>query len=283
MGKPKVCILVLNWNGADDTIACLGSLQELTYPHTEILVIDNGSKDDSVKRIQQVFPAVDLLELPENLLYGGGNNAGLEWARGRDFDYLIFLNNDTTVAADFVEPLLAAFASDRSVGMAAPLMCYAADPDLVWYGGGSVNLWTGRVAHKHIRDSVSSIGPRAVSTDYITGCCLMIPTSLAVELGGFDPAFKMYGEDVDLSLRCRAAGYQLTFTPQSRIFHKVSASVGGEFGLKKLKRKLRGLLQLYARHARWYQWITIIFSQAGMSIIYLMTYLKYRSSAGTKS
>jgi GT2 family glycosyltransferase len=111
----------------------------------------------------------------------------------------------------------------------------------------------------------------------------MIPASLAVALGGFDPAFKMYGEDVDLSLRCRAAGYQLTFTPQSQIFHKVSASVGGEFGPRKLKRKLRGLLQLYARHAHWYQWITIIFSQAGMSIIYLMTYLKYRSPAGTKS
>ncbi|MEA3286104.1 MAG: glycosyltransferase family 2 protein [Candidatus Marinimicrobia bacterium] len=277
MDNPKVCILVLNWNGANDTIECLNSLQKLTYANTELVVIDNGSDDDSVVRIKQAHPQIELLELPRNLLYGGGNNAGLEWTRGRHFDYLIFLNNDTTVEADFVEPLLEAFQNEWSVGMAAPLMCYSADPDLVWYGGGIVNLWSGVVAHRHIRANSSAIRTDTQATDYITGCCLMLPTELAHQMGGFDPAFKMYGEDVDLSLRCRAAGYQLAFVPQSKIYHKVSASIGGEFGFSKLKRKLRGMLQIYARHAHWYQWITILFSQIFMSFGFLMTYLKHRT------
>ena len=281
MTNPKVCVLVLNWNGARDTLECLKSLEAVTYPDAEIVVIDNGSDDDSVERIQQAYPETELLQLPHNLFFGGGNNAGLEWARGRGFDYIIFLNNDTTVEPGFIEPLLATFANDQDVGMAAPLMCYSAHPDQVWYGGGLVNLWTGVVAHKHIRESTSQVSLATRNTDYITGCCLMVPNDLAFQLNGFDSAFQMYGEDVDLSLRCRKAGFQLAFVPQSKIYHKVSASVGGEFGLSKLKRKLRGILQLYVRHARWYQWGTILISQAFMSLMYLITYLKHRSSAGT--
>jgi len=162
-------------------------------------------------------------------------------------------------------------------------MCYSARPDQVWYGGGQVNLYTGLVAHRHIRESVHTVSPEPVSTDYITGCCLMMPTQLAVELSGFDPAFKMYGEDVDLSLRCRAAGYRIIFSPKSKIYHKVSASIGGEFSFPKMKRKFMGLIKLYSRHAHWYQWVSIIISQAIFSLKYLLIYLRYRSTEGTRS
>ncbi len=282
MNNPKVCVFVLNWNGAEDTLECLASLQKVTYQNMDILVIDNGSDDDSVLRIQEAYPDVELLSLPKNLFFGGGNNAGLEWANGRAYKYIIFLNNDTTVESDFIEPLLEAFQGDSAIGMAAPVMCYAANPEQIWYGGGKVNLWTGEVAHRHIRESVFQISPVTKTTDYITGCCLTLPYDLAVKLEGFDLDFKMYGEDVDLSLRCRSAGYQLAFVPQSKIYHKVSASVGGEFSFNKIKRKLRGMLQFFQRHARWYQWITIIVSQLFMSFVYVLTYFKHRSPVGTK-
>ncbi len=261
MNSPRICILVLNWNGADDTLECLDSLQNLTYAHAEVVVIDNGSDDDSVAKIKQAFPHIFVLELSTNLFFGGGNNAGLKWADTQGFEYVIFLNNDTTVEPDFIEPLLASFDRSERVGMVAPMMCYASDPERVWYGGGSVNLWTGIIVHKHIRDQVSEVSPELVSTDYITGCCMMMPTKVATELAGFHPAFKMYGEDVDLSLRCRKAGYKLMFCPQSKIFHKVSASLGGEFGFSKFRRKLEGLFKVYSKHTRWYHWPTIIPSQ----------------------
>ncbi len=276
MSKPGVCILVLNWNGAEDTLECLNSLQSLSYENARVLVIDNGSDDDSVSMIQQAYPDVQLLELEQNLLYGGGNNAGLAWAHTHKYEYVVFLNNDTTVEPDFVEPLVAAFSEQEHVGMVAPLMCYAAEPDQVWYGGGVVNLWTGTVAHKHIRDLVTTVGSQAVRTDYITGCCLMMPTKLVNELAGFDPVFDMYGEDVDLSLRCRKAGYHLMFVPESKIYHKVSASMGGEFGLKKIKRKAQGLFKIYQRYVRWYQWPGILVSQSVLAMVNLIKILKYR-------
>ncbi len=283
MPEPRICILVLNWNGADDTIGCVQSLQKVTYSNAEIVVIDNGSTDDSVPRIQKQFSDVKIIELESNLFYGGGNNAGLEWAQKHGFEYVIFLNNDTTVEPDFLEPLLAGFDYSKAVGMVAPLMCYSAAPDIIWYGGGNINLWTGIVEHRYIRKNVSTLEGNPKITDYITGCCLMMPTKLAVELGGFDLSFKMYGEDVDLSLRTRAAGYELLFVPESKIYHKVSASIGGEFAFSKLKRKLDGLLRIIATHAKWYQWATILVSQILLSFKYAFIYLKNRTANGNST
>ncbi len=275
MHSPRICILVLNWNGAEDTIECVQSLKYLTYPNAEIVVIDNGSSDDSIPQIKAAHSDVKILELASNLFFGGGNNTGLKWAQEQGFDYVVFLNNDTTVEPDFLEPLLDGFDASPKVGMVAPLMCYSATPDLIWYGGGIVNLWTGVVEHKHIRKNVSMLESKPRTTDYITGCCLMMRTKLAVELGGFDLSFKMYGEDVDLSLRTRAKGYELIFVPESKIYHKVSASVGGEFGLNKLARKAQGLIRIYFRHARWYQCVGILVAQLIMSPRYLLKYLRY--------
>jgi len=272
--NPRICVLVLNWNGAADTIECVQSLKKVTYPNVEIVVIDNGSSDESVQLIRSAFNDLKIIELETNLLYGGGNNAGLSWAHEQGFAYVVFLNNDTTVEPNFLEPLIQGFNFSPRVGMVAPLMCYSASPELVWYGGGRVNLWTGVVEHLHIRQNVSKLDSTTRNTDYITGCCLMMPTSLAVELGGFDPSFKMYGEDVDLSLRTRTAGYDLIFVPTSRICHKVSASVGGEFSLSKMKRKLMGLLRIYATHAKFYQWFTIVLWQMILSFKYLVIYFR---------
>ena len=279
MADPKICVLVLNWNGADDTIDCIHSLKKVTYNHAEIVVIDNGSTDDSVQRIKKQYGDVIIIEIESNLFFGGGNNVGLDWAQKHDFDYVVFLNNDTTVEPDFLEPLLAGFEHPQNVGMVAPLMCYSASPDLVWYGGGKVNLWTGVVEHLHIRKNVTLLETKPMITDYITGCCLMMPTNLAMELGGFDLSFKMYGEDVDLSLRTRAAGYELLFEPNSKIYHKVSASLGGEFAFSKLRRKLVGPLRILAAHAKWYQWPTILVAQVIISFKYAFVYLKNRTSS----
>jgi GT2 family glycosyltransferase len=275
MTKPRVCILVLNWNGAADTIDCLESLKQLSYDAFKAIVIDNGSSDDSVIRIKAAHPDIEILELPTNLLFGGGNNAGLAQVKDRDFDFVIFLNNDTLVESGLLEPLLSAFQQDDQLGIAGPLICYANDPETIWYGGGIVNLWTGNIAHRGIRRSASTAAPAIEQTDYITGCCMMMPMQVARELQGFDPWFSMYGEDVDLSLRCRKAGYHLSFVPQSKMYHKVSASVGGEFGLNKLRRKALGMLKIYLRHTRWYQWPVILISLVLRVFFYAYIYLSH--------
>jgi len=283
MSDQRLCILVLNWMGATDTIECLISLSKVSYKQADIVVIDNGSTDDSVAQIRQAHPKVKIIELPENLLFGGGNNAGLDWAIEQQYDFVMFINNDTLVEPDFLEPLVEALDSDSTLGMVGPLICYADKPETIWYGGGLVDLWNGIIAHRYIRQQMQAAGNTPIETDYITGCCLMMPVAVAEQLQGFDPYFTMYGEDVDLSLRCRARGYSLGFIPESKMYHKVSASMGGEFSIPKLQRKALGILKVYARHANWYQWPSILAHQSIQSVKYAYVYWQQTSTQSKKA
>ncbi len=103
---PVTWIVVLNWNGADDTLACLSSLAGVTLPSCRVLVVDNGSTDGSPRRIRDAFADIELLLLPVNCGYAAGNNAGFRRVRELQADYVIFLNNDTVVDAGFCLPLV---------------------------------------------------------------------------------------------------------------------------------------------------------------------------------
>ena len=131
----SVNIFVLNWNGKDLTLDCLNSLKKITYPNTHVIVIDNGSTDGSVDAISNQFYDYEIIELEENLGFSQGNNAGFKLVK-RKADYTIFLNNDTIVDANFVEPLINEMEVNSSVKQSAPKIYYADQRDLIWFAGG---------------------------------------------------------------------------------------------------------------------------------------------------
>ncbi len=255
--NPLVYTIVLNWNGKAFVLDCLKSLAKVQYNNLKILVVDNGSTDDSVKAIRKNYPNVDILQLKNNIGYAAGNNAGFEHIKNQDPEFVIFLNNDTIVAPNFIEPLINPLIEKSSIGQTVPKIFYANDRDQIWYAGGKVNLWFGSVYHEGIRKLDSELSKVSKNTDYATGCCFAIRYHDYEELGGFDTSFPMYAEDVDLSLRIRGRGKNILFAPNSKIWHKVSASVGGELSVLKVKRKFLGLLKLFNKHANILQKITI--------------------------
>lgn len=246
----KIAVIVLNWNGAEDTLACLASLSKVHRPFFTTLVVDNGSSDGSVELVRSAFPSVEVLELPDNLGFAAGNNAGFASIRARGFDTVVFLNNDTIVEDGFLEPLVEAL-REPWVGIVVPKILYMDDPGRIWYAGGVVNPATGLIAHRGIRmadgPAFSVPGPTA----YATGCCICMRTADFGELGGFDERFEMYGEDVDLSLRVREAGKIVRYEPDSRVWHRVSASAGGEMNIGKQLRKSRAAFRIMGRHRMW--------------------------------
>ncbi|MEE8336078.1 MAG: glycosyltransferase, partial [Candidatus Neomarinimicrobiota bacterium] len=126
MRQPVVTIIVLNWNGKDLILECLKSLDEI-YFKAHILVVDNGSTDGSITAIKSRFPQVEILKLENNLGYAGGNNAGFRHIiKQAKSEFIIFLNNDTTVDPDFVRPLIEQF-SDPQVGQTVPKIFYMDD------------------------------------------------------------------------------------------------------------------------------------------------------------
>jgi hypothetical protein len=243
-------IVVLNWNGAEDTLACLSSLADVVSPLCRVLVVDNGSIDGSIDRIKDVFADVELLLLPVNLGYAAGNNAGFKRVMELQAEFVIFLNNDTVVDKGFLEPLVETLQRSPLAGIAVPKIFYWDRPDTLWYGGGIVRLSTGLISHAGLRKKDAPEFDCPDITGYATGCCLAMRCRDFESVGGFDEAFGMYAEDVDLSLRVRALGMSIEYVPSSKVWHKVSASLSGNPFLKFFKKSV-GELRLLRKHRAW--------------------------------
>ncbi|MCF8216572.1 MAG: glycosyltransferase family 2 protein [Chlorobium sp.] len=246
-----VTVIVLNWNGKDDLLRCLGSLDPLLSEQLRVLVVDNGSSDGSSAAVRDRFPGVELLALDRNFGYAGGNNAGFRHAMKRRPEYVVFLNNDTVVAPDAVARLTAVLRDDPEAGIAVPEILYMDDPDRIWYAGGVVRLGLGLVRHEGIRKLHGPAYARRKETGYATGCCIAMRSLDFERIGGFDERFGMYAEDVDLSLRVRKAGLTVVCEPAARVWHRVSASYGSGMHPRKILRKSAAMLYLMRKHRAW--------------------------------
>lgn len=245
--EPRVGIIVLNWNGLADTRACLHSLLALEGPPPRIYVVDNASTDGSVTTLHREFSdRIVLLANGRNLLYAGGNNVGILRALADGCSHLLLLNNDTLVDPRLQLELLAAAA--HGPGLHCPKIYYADRPDVLWYAGGRLALRKARISHRGIRETDRGQYDRMERTDWATGCALFAPRLVFEQVGLLDESFELYSEDVDYSLRVRAAGFPVMYVPAAKVWHKVSASIGGNFSRRKLVRKWNSLRRLLRKH-----------------------------------
>ena len=162
--------------------------------------------------------------------------------------YILLLNNDTEVEPDILNSFIAAVGYYGSRNIFGGKIFYHNRPNLIWYAGGKVNIKLGLISHRGIRKKDSKKYSLPMGTDYITGCCLFTSMDVMNQLNGFDEQFKMYGEDVDLCIRAKKEGIQCYYWPDAKLQHHVSATIGGNFGLRKLIRKYGALSRLWIKH-----------------------------------
>lgn len=240
----KLGVILLNWNGYQDTRECLNSL--LPVPQwVELFVVDNGSTDDSVQLLKAEFgDSICLIQTGTNLLFAGGNNAGVQTAMEKGCDAILLLNNDTIVEKSTLDDLREA-SMRHPLSLLCPKILYYSDRETLWYAGG---IWKyGRIAHRGIRDRDKGQYDVEEPTSWGTGCALWIPRKVIETIGRLDEDFKLYYEDVEYCLRAGKSSIQTIYVPTARVWHKVSSSLGGHSSLRKQKRKLRSLGLLHAR------------------------------------
>ncbi len=221
---PTVAVILVNYKGKADTLECLDSLRQDDYPNKRVLVVDNGSNDDSAAVIRQRFPEVEVLETGANLGFGGGNNVGIRRALDAGADYVFLLNNDTTVEPDALTALVQAAEATPRYGLLTPLILYYDHPEDAWFAGSWLDLRYGKVGHQN--EPIPNRDAAPIPLPWATGCAMLIQAEVIRAIEGFDERYFLYWEDVDLSLRIRELGHELALVPQARIYHKVSRSVG---------------------------------------------------------
>ena len=220
----RVAIIVLNWNGINDTLMCLDSLLDQTYKQFHIVVIDNGSIDNSKELLDkyqsQHSNMVDVIYNPTNFGFAGGVNTGIEWALNEDFEYVALFNNDAVADKKWLTSLVRAI-DDKKIGMATGLLLHE-DGKPIDSPGDWFSKWG--LAFPRNRGDTTSKAPKTGEVFSGTGGATLYKTALFKDIGLFDEDFFAYYEDVDVSFRAQLAGWKVVYTPDAIAYHKQGAT-----------------------------------------------------------
>ncbi|MFC1998989.1 glycosyltransferase family 2 protein [Chloroflexota bacterium] len=228
MNYPKIAIIVLNWNGLDDTIQCLESLKKITYSNYEIVVVDNGSAGDDADILKGKYgESVRIIRKSKNYGFTGGNNIAIRWLVKNSYaDYFLLLNNDTTVDSEFITEMVKACEVNPEIGIGGPKTYYFDDPlrfQLVWF---KVDMRFGKAYLVGAREFDRGQYENITYVDYIAGSCFLIKRNVIEEIGLLDDSYFAYWEETDYCIRARRARYKIVYVPKAKIWHKVSQTVG---------------------------------------------------------
>jgi GT2 family glycosyltransferase len=223
-GFPLLSVIIPNWNGARHLPTCLGSLRRQTYPHLEVILVDNASSDESVALVERDYPEVVLVQLDENLGLTGGINRGVHTARG---EIIAPLNNDTEVAPGWAEALVTALLDHPEAGMSASKMLLFDRRDTLHSAGDAYGV-DGIPVNRGVWQKDEG---QFNDDEYIWGGCggaVAYRRAMLDDISLLDEDLFMYCEDVDLNWRAQLAGYKCVFAPQAIVYHHLSATGGGE-------------------------------------------------------
>jgi GT2 family glycosyltransferase len=226
----QLSIVILNWNGIDDTRNCLDTLKQSTFNDFRTLVVDNGSTSREGEQLKRLYPEIDLIELDHNHGYGGGNNIGIaEALNDAACEYILLLNNDTLVPPETLGSLVSK-ARQNPKTLLSPVILEEDGKTVqslggrIWrYFGGTTNIGRGQ-DREEIRSDLTP--------DFLSGCALLGPRSFFETVGGFATEYFAYYEDAELGLVARRTGYGMRVCHDVTVLHLSSVSTRGNEGFK---------------------------------------------------
>ena len=238
--------IILNWNGIADTRSCLKSLGRVDPEKMAVTVVDNNSANGEAAAIAAEFPWAQVIALPENAGFTGGNNAILSRAAEYPADYYLLLNNDTIISAETIAALADALDADPACGIAGPVVRNG--DGSVQSAGASINLFTGST---HLRAAI----PGAPShVDMVSGCCFLIRREVIETIGGLEPSYFAYYEETEYCVRAkRNGGFATILVPGAEMTHLSGKSSTSAFQERSL---IANRLRFVARNGSPFQRVT---------------------------
>jgi GT2 family glycosyltransferase len=246
--NPKVGIVILNWNGRDDTIECLDSVYRMEYDNYEVIVVDNGSTDGSAETARSRFPKTLVMGNKMNRGFSGGNNDGIRRALEGGAEYVLILNNDTVVEPALAGELVGAHKKYAGAGAITPFIADYDDRKKLQFFGSSIDWANGDVCRQC--EPADAAGMKdAAEIDFASGCATLFTKAALGKVGLFDENFFAYYEDTDWSMRSRKAGLKTLLYPKVLVYHKASRATGGRYSPAVYFYLFRNRLLFMKKHA----------------------------------
>jgi len=231
MNQPKVSIIILNWNGLEDTIECLESLKKINYPNYEVIVVDNGSEGNDAQALEEKFDNyIHLIKNDRNYGYAGGANIGMRYAlNNSNPDYLLLLDNDAVVDPEFLTEMVKVAEADPTIGIAGAKVYYYDEPDRLHFLGGKIDMGkeiiavtSGLIKEKIlVRKEIDSGQYDLIKeVEGIVFWCVLLKRESVESIGFLDERYFFGWSDLDYGIRAREAGFKTVYIPTAKVWHK---------------------------------------------------------------
>lgn len=269
-----VFCIILNWNGADDTINCIYSILNQNDINLRIVVVDNGSQDYSVSQLKQAFSEIVLIENKHNLGYAGGMNIGINYALSQQAKKILLLNNDIIADPNMVKNLYANLSERNQI--IGPAIYYYDKPNKIWSIGGNINPILLELTKPH--GGEIALPKHPIQREFLSGCALLIGSSVFETIGLFDEVFYPgYYEDLDFCLRVKEYGMHMLMVPEAIIYHKISQSSGGGKSNHVLFLMGRNSAIYFKKHMKLWNVFFILFFRMGSALKKTILFLLNRN------
>ncbi len=226
----QVWVVVLNYNGWRDTVECVESLLANDYPDFHVLVIDNGSTDDSYRELLRLNDPgkVSLVRTGRNLGIAGGNNCGIRHALAAGAEFVVTLSNDTVVAPNLLSTLVETASAEREIGAVGAKILYFSDPAYIWFCGARITPWLARAPHLYAGQLDSPALPAILNADLLMGCVMMLKRAVVDNVGLFDERYFFQNEDLEYSYRMKQAGWRIKVCTRTFVKHKIGRTIAAD-------------------------------------------------------
>jgi len=253
----QISVNVLGRGGPEATAACLAHLQGRLPDGTRVRWLAAGANDDSREGVVRAFPDVEIVRLPAGLGFAGAHNLGLRRAFTALDDFVLMLSVAARPVAGFLPPLLEVMKMRPRAAFVSPKIALASDPGRLWYAGGEIDWWRGRVTQRGAGTPDDGRFDRPGPTNFATAVAMLVRRQAFDRAGPLDESYASHLHDVDWSVRARAVGMEVHYQPRSRVLYDAPDAGRAWSVLPTADRALhRSRARLVASHGRWYHWTT---------------------------
>lgn len=257
---PELSIITINFNGMKDTGELIESLQEQVFLPYEIIVVDNASKVNEAELLQQKYPNIITIRSEKNLGFSGGNNLGINKAKGK---YIFLLNNDTFIEEDTFHYLIKKLESSPKIGAVSPKIKFAFAPRNIQFAG---YMPLSRIT---LRNDLIGFGEAdngqfdtPIRTPYCHGAAMMVKKEVIEKVGYMPEIYFLYYEELDWSTQIEKSGYELWYEPGCTVYHKESQSTGQQSYLRTFYLTRNRLLYAWRNRYGITRWVSILYQLA---------------------